>query len=52
MMVDLISKKNFSKFEIVDFGLILGGERMILGIVSRIEVREAMMALPVIVVSQ
>ncbi len=48
-MAPRISKKNFSKLEIVDLGLILGGEATTLGMVSRMEVREAMMELPVIV---
>merc|ERR1712093_862381 len=41
-----------SKFEIVGLGLILGGEATTFGIVSRMDVRDAMMELPVIVVSQ
>jgi hypothetical protein len=36
----------------VDLGFILGGEETTLGIVSRIEVREAMIEFPVIVWSQ
>jgi hypothetical protein len=36
----------------VDFGLIFGGEETTFGIVSRIEVRDAMIELPVMVVSQ
>lgn len=51
-MAPLISKKNFSKFEMVDFGLIFGGEETTFGIVSRMEVLDAMMKLPVMVVSQ
>lgn len=51
-MAPLMSKKNFSKFEMVDLGLIFGGEETTLGIVSRIEVLDAMMKLPVMVVSQ
>lgn len=47
-----MSKKNFSKEEMVDLGFILGGEATTLVIVSRMEVREAMMELPVMVVSQ
>jgi hypothetical protein len=47
-----ISKKNFSKFEMVDLGLIFGGEMTTLGNVSRIDVRDAMIELPVMVVSQ
>ena len=38
--------------EAVDLGAILGGEATILGSVSRIEVREGTMGLPVMVVSQ
>jgi hypothetical protein len=41
-----------SKLEIVRLALILGGEDTTLGRVSRIDVREGMMAFPVIVVSQ
>ncbi len=48
----LISKKNFSKFEMVDLGLILGGEITTLGSVSRMDVRDAKIEFPVIVVSQ
>lgn len=51
-MAPLMSKKNFSKFEIVDLYLIFDGEETTFGIVSRMEVREAIMKLPVIVVSQ
>lgn len=36
----------------VDLGLIFGGEATTLGMVSRIDVREAMIGLPVMVVSQ
>jgi hypothetical protein len=38
-----MSKKIFSKLEMVSFGLILGGEVTTLEIVSRIEVREGRM---------
>ncbi len=48
----LISKKNFSKFEMVDFGLIFGGELTTLGSVSSIDVRDARIELPVSVLSQ
>jgi hypothetical protein len=48
----LISKKNFSKFEMVDLGLIFGGETTTFGSVSRIDVRDAMIELPVMVLSQ
>lgn len=48
----LMSKKNFSKLEIVDLGFIFGGETTTLGSVSRIDVRDAMIELPVMVVSQ
>ena len=41
-----------SKLEIVRLALILGGEATTLGSVSRIDVREGMIAFPVIVVSQ
>lgn len=37
---------------IVDFGLRTGGEEMTFGMVSRIEVRDAIMLLPVMVWSQ
>jgi hypothetical protein len=50
--VTLISKKNFSNAEIVNFGLILGGLAVTLLRVSRIEVREGTMGLPVLVWSQ
>lgn len=48
----LISKKNFSKLEMVDLGLIFGGEMTTLGSVSRMDVRDAMIELPVTVLSQ
>lgn len=51
-MAPLMSKKNFSKLEIVDLGLICGGDLETLPIVSRIDVREGMIKLPLIVVSQ
>jgi hypothetical protein len=51
-MAPLRSKKNFSKLEMVDLGLIFGGEATTFEIVSRIEVLEAMIKLPVIVLSQ
>lgn len=38
--------------EVVDLGAILGGEAMTLGMVSRMEVREGTIGLPVMVVSQ
>ena len=47
-----MSKKNFSKFEIVDLDLMVGFLSATFLIVSRIEVREAMMKLPEMVVSQ
>ena len=48
----LRSKKNSSMLEMVDFALMPGGEVTIYLRVSRIEVLEAMIALPEIVVSQ
>jgi hypothetical protein len=51
-MAPLISKKNFSKLPIVDLGLIVGGEATTFRIVSKIEVRDAIIGLPVSVVSQ
>jgi len=51
-MAPLISKKNFSKLPMVDLGLIVGGEATTLRIVSKIEVRDAIIGLPVSVVSQ
>lgn len=42
-IVLLISKKNFSKLEMVDLGLIFGGESTTLGSVSRIDVRDGIM---------
>jgi hypothetical protein len=51
-MAPLMSKKNFSKFEMVDLGLIFGGELTTLGSVSRIDVRDAVIELPVAVLSQ
>lgn len=38
-----MSKKIFSKLEIVSFGLIFGGDAVTLLMVSKIEVREGMM---------
>jgi len=38
--------------EVVDLGAIFGGEAMTLGMVSRMEVREGTIGLPVMVVSQ
>jgi hypothetical protein len=51
-MAPLISKKNFSKLPIVDLGLIVDGEATTLRIVSKIEVRDAIIGLPVSVISQ
>jgi hypothetical protein len=51
-MAPLISKKNFSKLPMVDLGLIVDGEATTLRIVSKIEVRDAIIGLPVSVVSQ
>jgi hypothetical protein len=51
-MAPLISKKNFSKLPMVDLGLIVGGEATTLRIVSKIEVRDAIIGFPVSVVSQ
>ena len=42
----------FSKVPIVDFGLSFGGDATIRGSVSRIDVREGVMKLPVSVTSQ
>lgn len=47
-----MSKKIFSKLDIVNFGLILGGCAVTLLMVSNIEVREGMIELPVLVWSQ
>lgn len=47
-----MSKKTFEKFEMVYFGLILGGDVITLGIVSRMDVRDARIELSLIVVSQ
>ena len=47
-----ISKNIFSMLEIVSLGLILGGDAVTLLMVSRIDVRDGVMALPVIVWSQ
>jgi hypothetical protein len=41
-----------SKLDIVRFALILGGEATTLGSVSRMDVRDGMIAFPVIVLSQ
>lgn len=48
----VIWKRTRSKLEVVDLGLIFGGEAMTLGRVSRMEVRDGTMGLPVMVVSQ
>ena len=45
-------KKKRPRAEVVDLGLIFGGEATILGRVSRIEVREGTIGLPVMVLSQ
>lgn len=50
--VTRMSKNIFSKLEMVSLGLILGGEAVILLMVSRIDVREGTMGLPVEVWSQ
>lgn len=47
-----IVKSKWPKKEFLFFGLILGGEATTLGRVSRMEVREGTMGLPVIVLSQ
>jgi hypothetical protein len=47
-----IWKKIFSNVPMVDFGLSFGGEATIRGRVSRIEVRDGVMKLPVSVTSQ
>lgn len=50
--VTLISKKIFSKLEMVSLGLIRGGEEVTFEMVSRIDTREGTIGLPVIVISQ
>jgi hypothetical protein len=47
--VTRISKRIFSKLEMVNLGLILGGEAVTLLMVSRMEVRDGMIGLPVLV---
>lgn len=47
-----MSKKIFSKLEIVSLGLISGGEAVTFEMVSRIDTREGTMGLPVMVMSQ
>ena len=51
-MAPFRSKKNNSKLEIVDLGLMAGGDRTMFRNVSRIDVLEAMIEFPEIVVSQ
>jgi len=50
--VTRMSKNIFSKLEIVSLGLILGGDAVTLLIVSRIDVLEGTIELPVLVWSQ
>lgn len=50
--VTRISKKIFSKLEMVSLGLIFGGDCVTLLMVSRIEVLEGRMEFPVMVWSQ